>query len=126
MYYITIKFDYELQLEASKKVILFMTKLLVSLKKGLQALRNQIQSHQGKINAKWKAGQDLTESDEEWLDGGGNLVDEEHVVDILDKASDYERGLGQMNEKDKTVVWKLQILGGGINSEWHGYADLCG
>ena len=25
-----------------------------------------------------------TSSDEEWLDGAGNLVDEEHIVELLD------------------------------------------
>ena len=72
-----------------------MTNLLISLIKGFQALRKQIQSCQGKINAKWKAGKDLTESDEEC------------VVDALEKISDYKRGLGRMNEKDKGVIQKL-------------------
>lgn len=56
-----------------------MTNLLISLKKGLQALRKQIQSHRDKIDAKRKAGQDLMESDKEWLDGEGNLVDEDSL-----------------------------------------------
>jgi len=39
-------------------------------------------------------------------------VDEEHVVDILDKASDYERGLGRVGQGEKSVVQKLMQLAG--------------
>ena len=34
------------------------------------------------------------------MDNTRNLVDEECVVDILDKASDYERGLGRLADND--------------------------
>ncbi|KIK77843.1 hypothetical protein PAXRUDRAFT_42126, partial [Paxillus rubicundulus Ve08.2h10] len=45
-----------------------------------------------------------------WLDGDGNLIDEERVVETLDSASDYEQGLAQLDSWDKTVVQKLQKL----------------
>ncbi|KIK80403.1 hypothetical protein PAXRUDRAFT_158811, partial [Paxillus rubicundulus Ve08.2h10] len=43
------------------------------------------------LKAALKANQPISEVDEEWLDNAGNLVDEERVVDELDKALDYER-----------------------------------
>jgi hypothetical protein len=35
----------------------------------------------------------LSESDEEWLDGEGNLIDEERVLELLENSSNYERGI---------------------------------
>ena len=35
-------------------------------------------------------------------------------MDVLDKASDYERGLGRMNKKDKAVVRNSQIFRDGM------------
>ena len=29
--------------------------------------------------------------DEEWLDGAGNMIDEERVVEVLDNESDYAK-----------------------------------
>lgn len=46
------------------------------------------------------------------MDNTGNLVDEEHVVDILDKTSDYERGLGRLGQEEKSIVQKLMQLAG--------------
>jgi hypothetical protein len=56
----------------------------------------------------------LSESDEEWLDGEGNLIDEERVLELLENASNYERGLERLNSKDRGVVQKLQNVGNGV------------
>jgi len=87
------------------------------LKKGLTKLRDQIQERKVKLVAALKAGQPISELDQEWLDGEGNLIDEERVVEDLDKASDYERGIERLGLQDKTVVQKLQKLGGGGKSD---------
>ncbi|KAG5638030.1 hypothetical protein H0H81_002231 [Sphagnurus paluster] len=89
-----------------------MTKPLDTLKKGLQTLQKQVEAKAAKIHAK-KA---LTESDEEWLDGLGNLVDEVRVIQVLEDASDYERGFGELNTEDRNIVQNLLKLGGGIRS----------
>jgi len=47
------------------------------------------------------------------LDGTGNLVNEEHVIDVLENASDYERGLEGLNITDRAIVQNLQTLGTG-------------
>ena len=39
-----------------------------------------------KIQADLKAQKSITESDEAWLDGEGNLVDEENVIDLLENG----------------------------------------
>ena len=90
---------------------------LYSLQKGLQILQNQVQSRKSRIGTDLKANKVLTESDEEWLDGEGNLVDEERVVQDLQSASDYEMGLKRLNTKDQGIVKRLQLLGDGVISK---------
>ena len=60
------------------------TKPIDTLEKGLMALRKQNDTRKLKIQADLDAQKRITESDEEWLDGEGNLVDEEHVIDQLE------------------------------------------
>lgn len=83
------------------------------LKKGLKKLQNQIGEWKSQLEAKLKANQPISDIDSEWLDNTGNLVDEEHVVDTLDNASDYERGLERMGLQDKAIVQKLKVLAEG-------------
>ncbi|KIK76973.1 hypothetical protein PAXRUDRAFT_168237 [Paxillus rubicundulus Ve08.2h10] len=80
------------------------------LKKGLTKLHDQIRERKAKLEVKLKASQPISEVDEDWLDGDGNLIDEERVVETLDSASDYEQGLARLDSQDKTVVQKLQKL----------------
>ena len=86
------------------------------LKKGLAKLQNQIPDRKSKLEADLKANKHISEVDEEWLDNTGNLVDEERVVDILDKASDYERGLGRLGQEEKSIVQKLMQLAGAVSA----------
>ena len=86
------------------------------LKKGLAKLWNQISDQKSKLEADLKANKHISEVDEEWLDNTGNLVDEERVVDILDKASDYERGFGRLGQEEKSIVQKLMQLAGAVSA----------
>ncbi|KIK73332.1 hypothetical protein PAXRUDRAFT_178737, partial [Paxillus rubicundulus Ve08.2h10] len=63
-----------------------------------------------KLKVELKASRPISGVDEDWLNGDGNLIDEERVVEILNSASDYEQGLAQLDSWDKTVVQKLQKL----------------
>jgi hypothetical protein len=54
------------------------------LKKGLMRLQQQIQDRKTRLEGALKACQPISDSDQEWLDTDGNLVDEDHVVDALD------------------------------------------
>ncbi|KIK79334.1 hypothetical protein PAXRUDRAFT_16383 [Paxillus rubicundulus Ve08.2h10] len=82
------------------------------LKEGLSKLHNQIWDRKTKLEIELKAGQIISEADQDWLDGDGNLVDDERVVEALDNASDYEQGLEGLNSQDKLIVEKLQKLAG--------------
>ena len=84
------------------------------LKKGLKALKKHINARKSKIQADLDAQKSITESDEAWLDGEGNPVDEERVIDLLENASDYDQGFAGLCEMDKNVVRRLKILAGAI------------
>ena len=83
------------------------------LKKGLNVLEKHIKAKRDELTSKL-ASKTISEEEEEWLDVGGNMVDEVHVIDELEKASNYERGLGKLDEKYKVVVQKLRELAGDI------------
>ena len=82
------------------------------LENGLAKLWQQIQGQKAKLEAELKAGKPISNTDEEWLDGTGNLVDEEQVLNILAHASDYEQAFTSLNSHDKTIVKKLENLAG--------------
>ena len=88
-------------------------RMIDSLKKGSHTLRNQVQEQKLRIKSDQKASKVFSESDEDWLDGEGNLVNEERVVQDLEEASDYERGLGRLDAEGRCIVQRLQVLGGG-------------
>ncbi|KIK95657.1 hypothetical protein PAXRUDRAFT_140187, partial [Paxillus rubicundulus Ve08.2h10] len=73
----------------------------------------QIQERKVKLLAELKAGRPISEVDQEWLDGDGNLIDEGWVVEALDEASYYEQGVERLDSQNKLVVQKLQKLAGG-------------
>jgi hypothetical protein len=56
----------------------------------------------------------ISEEDKCWLDNEANFVDEDAVVDLLDKASNYDQGLECLNSQQKVLLEKLKELGGGI------------
>ena len=80
------------------------------LENGLAKLQQQIQGRKAKLEAELKAGKLISNTDKEWLDGTGNLVDEERVLNILAHASDYEQAFTSLNSHDRTVVKKLENL----------------
>jgi hypothetical protein len=82
------------------------------LRKGLAKLRRQISDRKTSLEAALKASQPVSEADQDWLDNEGNLIDEECVVDLLDHASDFERGLERLNSHEQSLVENLRLLAG--------------
>jgi hypothetical protein len=82
------------------------------LKKGLKKLQACTEKRKNDILAKQKSMADLTPEEEHFLDHEANLVDEDRVIQELDDASDYERGVEMLNEKDKSIWQRLLELGG--------------
>ena len=72
------------------------------LKKGLKKLQDQTWDRKVTLEATLKGHESISEIDEEWLDNAGNLVNEECLVDELDKALDYESALKKLAEMTNT------------------------
>jgi hypothetical protein len=48
------------------------------------------------------------------LDHEANLVDEQQVLEALESASDYKKGLERLNDKQKGVVENLREVAGDV------------
>ena len=66
-------------------------------------MKKRVASRKIQLEADLKAGNIISAEDEEWLDGAGNLIDEERVVEVLENESDYERGMGKLNTKRRGI-----------------------
>jgi hypothetical protein len=87
------------------------SKPLDTLKKGLATLQRHISAKRDALTTCFKNRQPISKADETWLDQGeGNMVDEERVLDLLERAPDYEQELQQLSLQDKLVVENLQKL----------------
>jgi hypothetical protein len=56
----------------------------------------------------------IAPEDEEWLDQAGNAVDEIQALNLLKKASDYERGYDRLSDKLKAAVQRLREFAGDV------------
>jgi len=88
------------------------------LKQGLAKFSKKIKDRKDDINAKLSRKETISSADEQWLDHEANTVDEQRILDDLEAASDYERGLAQLDETGKGIVKKL--------TEWAGVAKVGG
>lgn len=65
-------------------------KPLEVLKKGLANFTETIKTCKKELGAKLARAETISSSDERWLDGEANTVDEQRVLDTLESASDYD------------------------------------
>ena len=87
-------------------------KPLDTLKKGLAKFSKQIKDRKDELNAKLSRRETISSVDERWLDHEANTIDEQHVLEKLEAASDYERGLEKLGEDGKAIVKKLREWAG--------------
>ena len=87
------------------------------LQKGLTTLKSSVKGRKDNLLACLNKGEKILDEDETWLDNVGNLVDEETIVDILERASNYEYGLEQLTSQQKALVKKLKEFSGEVNKE---------
>jgi hypothetical protein len=66
-------------------------KPLVVLKAGLTQLKETMKTCKDTLSKCLFNKEHISEEDKHWLDNKANFVDEDAVIDLLDKASDYER-----------------------------------
>ena len=84
------------------------------LKKGLVKFSNSIKTLKDVLTLKLSHQDSLSSADEQWLDFEANTVDEEHILNDLKRASDYERGLERLDADGKAIVKKLWELAGDL------------
>jgi hypothetical protein len=65
-------------------------KPLKILKSGLSHLKETIKVRKDKILQCLSRKEQISDNDANWLDNEVNLVEEEHVISILENAHDYE------------------------------------
>ena len=87
-------------------------KPLEILKKGLTKFSNKIKERKEALEAKLAQKETISADDEHWLDHEANIVDEQHVINNLEAASDYERGFAKLDDAGKVVVKKLREWAG--------------
>ncbi|KAG5646239.1 hypothetical protein DXG03_004066 [Asterophora parasitica] len=75
------------------------TKPLDVLKVGLARLKGQIKTRRDDILARLARNECVLDDDEHRLDHDANFVDEDAILELLEKASDYERGLERLNSQ---------------------------
>jgi hypothetical protein len=84
------------------------------LKKGLYKFTQSFEVRKNELNAKLARKESISSLDEYWLDHEGNTVDEQRVIEILEAASDYERGVEGLDEPGKAIVKKLREWAGDL------------
>jgi hypothetical protein len=92
-----------------------ISKALEVLKKELKISQAQVKAKKEKLQAQLFERKSISLHDKKWLDNKANLVDEQQVLDALEKASDYERGLERLDDVQKGVVKKLQEVAGDLS-----------
>ena len=90
-------------------------KPLKVFKKGLKLLRKRVKAKKEELQAQLAEKKKISSEDERWLDGEANLGTEEQVMDILENASDYDRGLEGLNDEQKGVVMMLCKVAGDLS-----------
>ena len=81
-----------------------------TLKKGLAQFSKKIKARKDKLMDMLAKNEKISDDDEHWLDHEANTVDEQHVLDILEAASDYEKEVGRLDANSKGFVKKLWEL----------------
>ena len=93
-----------------------MAKLLDAAKQGFLRLKERIEPRLRHIKKKREDKEPLTQSEDEWVDGEGNIVDEEILVDELDRASDPDRAAAKLDERQAHTLKRLLSVGNGSGS----------
>ncbi|KAJ7433270.1 hypothetical protein FB451DRAFT_1196274 [Mycena latifolia] len=90
------------------------------LSTSLNALEKAVSTRKEALLARLGREERITDEDAEWLDNEANDVEERALIEELEKASDFERGLGRLDSVKRKLVEKLKQLadgGGKENSE---------
>ncbi|KAJ7798122.1 hypothetical protein B0H14DRAFT_3492881 [Mycena olivaceomarginata] len=89
------------------------------LKQGFRALKKHISPRKEALEKRLAENESMTSDDERWLDGEGNVCDEEWALKDLETASDYERGWSRLNAAQKKGVKRLKDFAEAAQKSWH-------
>jgi hypothetical protein len=86
------------------------------LKKGFSKFTKTIKAHRDELNTKLARKETISSADEHWLDHKANTINnlEEHILETLESASDYDRGFDRLDEKGKAIVKRLREWAGDL------------
>jgi hypothetical protein len=87
------------------------------LKQGLSALKETVKKRKDGLTARLRKKEKISDADAAWLDNEGNVVEEDAVIDKLEKASDYERGYARLDTKEVGLVDNLRKLAEGLGQK---------
>ncbi|KAJ7488311.1 hypothetical protein FB451DRAFT_1553732 [Mycena latifolia] len=90
---------------------------LALLKKGLSQLAESVKKRRDALLTRAKKDDPadrLMPAEDKWLDNDANHVDEDAVIQKLETASDYDRGLSRLDTKELALVEKLKTLAGEV------------
>ena len=87
-------------------------KTLKALKNAYSKLKKTFETRQKDLLDRLARKEKLSNDDENWLDNDGNLVTKERVIDTLDAASDFERGLEKLTDEEKAAFQRLRQVAG--------------
>jgi hypothetical protein len=82
------------------------------LRKAFSKLKKSFEKRRKDLLDRLARREKLTDDDENWLDNDGNLVTEERVIDTLDAASDFERGVERLSDDEKAAFQRLRQAAG--------------
>lgn len=83
--------------------------VLETLKMGFSKLKTRFERRRNALTTRLGRKEKLSAEEEDWLDKEANLIDEQHLIDKLDTASDIDRGLERLDSQDKLLVEKLKM-----------------
>ena len=89
-------------------------KLLEIFRKGLSTLKIQVQERRQSLLKALVRREKISAADEEWLDGQGNTVDEEKLLDELEKSSNCKKAVEELGAREKGLLKTLQELAGSV------------
>jgi hypothetical protein len=89
---------------------------LEALKQGYEKLKKQVGRRKKALEDRLANKERIPDDDGEWLDNEANLVDEQRVLEDLEAASDYERGVSRLDTKRKAAWARMKELAGGVKA----------
>ena len=77
------------------------------LTEALHKLTCEITPRKEHLEARLRAGEQISDEDSKWLDHTANLVDERSALDILMGASDYDSDIKKLTPAQKAAIERL-------------------